>query len=97
MAPDPDGPAQLGVERLDSVCGVENAADVTGEGVERYDLAPGAPPALADGRVFLAPEAVLEGAERGFAGLGIDGPVNALERGGDRLAVFPGDEIQAVA
>src|SRR5205814_1608670 len=82
---------------LDSICGVENPAHIAGEGVERDNLAPGAPPALPDGRIFLAPEALLEGAERGFAGGGVDGPVNALERGRHGLAVFPGREIEAVA
>src|SRR5881227_3702270 len=45
------------IERLDSICGVENPAHIAGEGVERDNLAPGAPPALPDGRIFLAPEA----------------------------------------
>jgi len=32
-----------------------------------------------------------------LAGIGINGPVNVLESCGDRLAVFPGDEIETVA
>src|SRR5204863_2826455 len=64
MASGPNGAAQLGIERLDSICGVENPPHIAGEGVERDNLAPGAPPALPDGRIFLTPEALLEGAER---------------------------------
>ena len=97
MAPGPDRSTQLGIERLYGVCRVQDPPHIAREGVERDDLAPGAPPALADGRIFLAPEALLKGAERGFAGGGIDGSVDALQRGSDRLAVFPGDEIEAVA
>src|SRR5579864_3136852 len=88
MAPGPDRPAQLGIERLDGVCRIQNPADITGEGIERDDLRPGPPPALTDGRVFLSPKALLEGAERGFPGLGIDGPVNALQRRRHGLAVL---------
>jgi hypothetical protein len=77
--------------------GVQILTHVTGEGIERNDFRPGSPPALANGGIFPAPEALLEGAERGFAGVGVDGFVNALERSRHRLAVFPGDEIEAVA
>ena len=97
MAPGPDRPAQLGIERLDGVRRIQNPPDVAGKGIERDDFAPGAPPALADRRVFLAPGALLEGGERGFAGGGVDGPVDVLERRGDRLAVLIGDEVEAVA
>src|SRR5215472_2091904 len=75
----------------------KNPAHLAGEGIERNDLGPGAAPALADGRVFLAPGALLEGSQCGFAGVGVDRPINLLERRGDGLAVFPGDEIEAVA
>jgi hypothetical protein len=58
------GPAQLGVQRLHGIRGVEDAADVGREGLERHDLAPGAPPALGDRRIAAAPMPLLEGAER---------------------------------
>src|SRR3954451_3507554 len=61
MASRPYRPAQRGVQRLNGVRGVQNPTDVTGKGIERDDLSPGAPPALADCRVFPAPEAVFEG------------------------------------
>ena len=61
------------------------------------NLAPGASPALPDGRISLTPEALLESAERGFTGGGVNRPVDALERGRHGLAVFPGREIEAVA
>ena len=57
VAPGADGAAQLGVQGLDGIRGVEDPADLVGEGVERDDLAPGAAPALADGGVFPAPVA----------------------------------------
>src|SRR5580700_7658331 len=97
MAPGPDGSAELGVQRLDGVRGVPDPPHLAGEGVERDYLAPGPPPALADGRIFSAPEAFLEGAKRGFAGIGVDGSVDPLQCGCHRLSVFPGDEIEAVA
>ena len=97
MAPGPDGSPQLGVQRLDGIRGVQDPPHIAGEGVKRDDLAPGAPPALSDCRVFLAPEALLEGAKRGLAGIGIDGAVNALQRTRDRFSVFPGHKIEAVA
>src|ERR1700704_2446520 len=67
------------------------------EGVERDDFAPGSPPALANYRVFLAPEAFLECGKRSLAGGGIDSSVDALERSCHRFTIFPGDEIEAVA
>src|SRR5206468_11715796 len=97
MAPGPDRSPELGIQRFDGIRRVQNPPDIAGKGVERDDLAPGAPPALADGRVFLAPEALLEGGERGLAGIGVDGSVNALQRRGHRLAVFPGHKVEAVA
>ena len=56
MPPGPDRPAELGIQRLDGVCRVQNPSDIAGKGIERDDLSPGAPPALADCRVFAAPE-----------------------------------------
>jgi hypothetical protein len=44
MSPGPNCPAQLGIERLDGIRGVQNAADVGGKSIERDDLAPGAAP-----------------------------------------------------
>src|SRR3954465_12010771 len=97
MAPGPDRPAQLGIERLDGIGGVQNSSDLSGKSIKRDDLGPGAPPALANGRVFLAPGALLEGSERGLAGFGVNRPVDVLERRRNRLSILPGDEIEAVA
>src|SRR3954451_5380319 len=44
-----------------------------------------------------APGALFEGAERGLAGFGVDRSVDVLQRRRDRLSVFPGDKIEAVA
>src|SRR3954465_3840434 len=97
MAPGPDRPAQLGIERLDGIGGVQNSSDLSGKSIKRDDLGPGAPPALADGRVFAAPGALLEGTERGLAGFGVNRPVDVLERRRNRLSILPGDKIEAVA
>jgi hypothetical protein len=59
-APGPDGSAKLGIQRLGSICGVQNPADVTGKSIERSDFVPGPPPDLPDRRIFLAPKAVLK-------------------------------------
>src|SRR5215217_6530423 len=97
MAPGSDFPAQFGIERLDGIGRIQNPPHLAGEGIERDDLGPGASPALADSWVFPAPRARLEGAKRGLAGIGIDRPVDVLQCGRDRFAVFPGDEIETVA
>ena len=76
--------------------GVEDAADIIREGIERDDLAPGAAPALGAGGVCPAPGRVLEGGERGLAGGGVRGLVDALQRGRDHLPVRVGDEVEAL-
>jgi len=90
MSSGSDGPTELGIQRFDGICGVDDPADLIGEGVEWNDLAPGPPPALADGRVFAAPVALLEGGERGFADDSVDGPIDVLQRRRNGLAVLPG-------
>jgi hypothetical protein len=39
--------------------------------IRRHDPGPGPTPAQADGRVFFALRSILEGRQRGFAGIGI--------------------------
>jgi hypothetical protein len=85
------------VERFDGIRGVKNAPDLVGEGVERDDLAPCPAPALCDGRIAPAPEAVLEGSESRFSGFSINGSINILQGGRDSSTVLVGDEVQAVA
>jgi hypothetical protein len=82
MTPGANRPAQLGIERFNSIGRVQNPPDIGGKRIKRDNFAPGPAPALADGRVFLAPRPVLEGGQCGLAGIGIDGPVNVLESGG---------------
>lgn len=97
VAPGPDSPPELRVQRLDRVCGVDDPADFVRERKERDDLAPGTPPALADGGIALAPWAGLERRQRLFGSIGIDGAVDVLERCRKPFAVFPGDEVHGVA
>ena len=49
-----DGPAQLGVQRLDSVRGVDDFANAFGKREEWNDQVPVAAPALRDRRILLA-------------------------------------------
>lgn len=50
-----DSAAIAGVERLDRVCAADHAPDLDVVVEERYELAPGVLPELADRRVLLAP------------------------------------------
>ena len=97
MTSGPNRSAQLGIERLNRVRRIQNPPDITRKSIERDDLGPGPAPTLADGRIFLAPAAILKGRQCGFAGGGVDRAINLLERRRDGLAVFPRDEIEAVA
>jgi len=54
------------VERCDGVGGVDDFADLIGEGEKRNDLSPCPPPTLADSGVTLAPFASFKGRERLF-------------------------------
>jgi hypothetical protein len=72
----PNRSAQLGIERLNGIRGVQNPPDLAGKGMERHDFGPSPAPALADGGVFLAPAAVLEGSRCGFADVSTDRPIN---------------------
>ena len=45
------GPAQLRVQGLDGVGGVDDPQNLVGKGEERDDVGLGAPPALADGGI----------------------------------------------
>lgn len=47
---------------------------------------------------YLRPQRLASNATRAFfAGVGVDGPVNVLERCGDGLAILVGHEVEAVA
>lgn len=97
VAAGPNRPAQLGIEGLDGVRGMDDPADLRREGEERDDLAPVPLPSQGDREFCLAPIAVGESFQRGDAGLGILGPVDLLERRRDGLAVLVGDEGQRIA
>lgn len=97
MPPGTHSTAQLGVQRLDGVRGVDDPANLLGEPLELDYLSPGPSPTLGDGGVFPPPIAVLEGLQRGLTGVSIDRPVDLLQPSGDELAILPGDEVEAVA
>jgi hypothetical protein len=88
--------ADLAVQCLDRVGGVDDAAYVGREGEEGDHVLPGLAPGGADHRVALAPVG-LERFER-FAGrVGVDGGVDRAQVVCDLLAVLVGDEAQRLA
>jgi hypothetical protein len=97
VSPGTHGAAELGVERLYRIRGVENAPDLVGKCIERDDLSPRPAPALCDRRIAPPPEPVLEGGESRFSGFGVDGSIDVFQGCRDGLTVLVGDEVQAVA
>ena len=79
---------------VDCIRGVDDPANVVGKGEERYHGLPVATPGHGDGRVFLPPIAGIERLQRRHSGIGILGPVDGLQLGGDGPAVLVADEIQ---
>jgi hypothetical protein len=92
----PNRAPELRIQGLYGVGGVEDPANIVREGIERDDLAPGPPPALADGGVFPAACVLLKGGERGLAGGRVNGLVDPLQRRSDGLPVLVGDEVEAL-
>src|ERR1700722_1739563 len=88
-----DGPAQLGVQRLDGVRCVDNFAHAFGEREERNDKIPVAAPALRDRRILLAPRTLCEGIEGGLADLGVGRAIDGPKRLRDVLAILPSGKI----
>src|SRR3954462_6476228 len=79
-----DALADLAVEVLDAVGGVDGAAQVGGQRQERDDVLPACAPRLGDHRVLLAP-LLIEGRQRVGGGLGVDGAVDRAQVGGHLL------------
>jgi hypothetical protein len=67
--------ADLAVEVLDAVGGVDDPAQVGGEREERDDVVPACSPGLGDHRVARAPF-VVEGGQFLLGGFGVDGGVD---------------------
>ena len=97
VPPGPDSPAELGVEGLNRVGGVDDPADLVREGEEGDHFAPGTSPALADGGIALAPGPSLERGQGLFGSFGARGAVDLLERCRQTLAVLPGHKVHGVA
>ena len=76
MPPGSDRPAQLGVQRLDGVGGINDPPDRLGEGKERNHEIPVAARAQSNSRVFFAPRTGFELIQRSLARPCIDRPVN---------------------
>ena len=92
-----DGAAQLGVQRLDRVRRINDAAHTFGEGEERDHLVPVPAPAEGYRGVPPTPMAGLEYLERRQARLGRFGAVDTPERLRDRLAILPRRKAHGVA
>src|SRR3954469_16365994 len=85
--------ADLAVQALDRVGGVDGAAQVLGQREERDHVLPGRAPGLDGRRVAVAPVS-LEGVELGERGLGVGGGVDRPQRGGDPFLVAVVDVAQ---
>ena len=93
-----DDLAQLRVDALDGVGGVDHLAHRRREREERNHVVPGAAPGGRDGGEFLTPGAALEGIQLGLAPLRRSvRRVDRLDRRGQRLAILPARVVQAVA
>jgi hypothetical protein len=88
--------ADLAVEVLDAVGGVDGAAQVLGQREKRRDQRPVRAPEVGDHRVTLAP-ALVEDRQRGLGGVGVDRAVDGLEIARDGLAVAVGDVAHRAA
>ena len=98
MAARGDGPPQLGIQGLYGIRCINDPTDLAGEGKERDDFLPHSAPALADVRIFLPPMNRRRRRREPPRRLGHQrpGPVDVLERGGDRLVVLVGHEIHGI-
>jgi len=81
------------MQALDGVCGVNDPADVLGEGEERDDLLLVAPPGLADRGVAIV-LFFLEFLEPDLGHLRRFGAVDSLEIGRDAPSVLVGAEVE---
>src|SRR5262245_40589934 len=93
MSSGPNGAAQLGVQRLDRVGGVDDPPNAFGKSEERDHEFPVAAPALYDGRILAAPRALREGLEGSLAGGGIGCAIDRPQRLRQAFAILPGGKI----
>jgi len=88
--------AQLAVERLDGIRGVNHAADLGPERQKRRDVLPCVQPGLRDHGEALPP-LLVEALELRVGVVSVQGGVDRFEVAGDLLALAPGHVLQAVA
>src|ERR1700761_5781911 len=84
------GGAERAVEALDGIGGVEDPPHLRREGKERDHLRPLPPPQRSDGRVFLAPRAGFEVAERQQRSVRRRRLVDRFQRRHHLAAILPG-------
>src|SRR5438128_2988266 len=97
MSSGPDGPAQLRVQRLNGVRGVDDPPQAFWEREEWNDQVPIAAPALRNCRILSAPRALREGVEGSLAGGNIGRAIDSPQRLRDALAILPGSKIHRMA
>ncbi len=97
VASGPDGPAQLGVQGLDGIRGINDPTDVIRKSEERDHGLPVPAPGHGDRRIFLAPIALGKGLQGGSARIGVSGFVDLLQRRSDGPPVLVGHEVERVA
>src|SRR6476469_3407171 len=97
MPSGPNSAAQLGVQRLDGICGVDDPPHAFWEGEERNHELPVAAPALCNGRILYAPWTLREGLERSLPSGGIGCAIDRPQRLRHALAILPGGKIHRMS
>lgn len=89
--------AQFCVQALYGIGCVDHFPHLRGISKEGNNVGPVPAPKSRDRGKSRAPWPVLKGLQRRLGGLSVSGAVDGFELRGDRLAVFPGAEIQRIA
>src|ERR1700733_10824009 len=97
MSSGSDSAAQLRVQRLDGIRGVDDASHAFGEREEWDHELPVAAPALRDRWILYAPRSLCEGIEGGLAGGCIGGAIDRAQCLRHALAILPGGKIHGMA
>ena len=97
MSSGPDGTAQLRVQRLDRIRGVDDPPHAFGKGEEGDHELPVSAPALGDRRILCAPWTLRKAVEGSLAGDGIGSAIDRAQCLRHALAILPGGKIHRMA